>query len=59
VADLEAAAVLRERGMSLRIYLVLNHTGREHPCAQAWLAGDPEYADFYTAFPDRTSARRP
>jgi amylosucrase len=55
MADLEAAAAaLRELGMSLCIDLVLNHTAREHPWAQAWLAGDPEYADFYTAFPDRT-----
>ena len=53
--DLEAAArALRERGMSLCVDLVLNHTAREHPWAKAWLAGDPEYADFYFAFPDRT-----
>jgi amylosucrase len=55
IADLDtAAAALRDRGMSLCIDMVLNHTAREHPWAQAWLAGDPEYADFYTAFPDRT-----
>jgi amylosucrase len=53
--DLEVlAGRLRERGMSLCIDLVLNHTAREHPWARAWLAGDPEYAGFYTAFPDRT-----
>ena len=40
--------------MSLCIDLVLNHTAREHRWAQGWLAGDPEYAGFYTAFPDRT-----
>ena len=52
--DLEAAArALRERGMSLCVDLVLNHTAREHAWAQGWLAGDPAYADFYTAFPDR------
>ena len=52
--DLEAAArALRERGMSLCVDLVLNHTAREHAWARAWLAGDPEYADFYFAFPDR------
>jgi amylosucrase len=34
--------------------LVLNHTAREHKWAKAWLSGDPEYADFYLAFPDRT-----
>ncbi|MGY1711772.1 alpha-amylase family protein [Geodermatophilus sp. SYSU D00758] len=55
MADLEAvAAALHERGMSLCIDLVLNHTAREHPWAQGWLAGDPAYAGFYTAFPDRS-----
>ncbi|MGY1633359.1 alpha-amylase family protein [Geodermatophilus sp. SYSU D01186] len=55
MADLEAvAAALHERDMSLCIDLVLNHTAREHPWAQGWLAGDPAYAGFYTAFPDRT-----
>ena len=52
--DLESAArALRERGMSLCVDLVLNHTAREHPWAKAWLAGDPAYADFYFAFHDR------
>jgi amylosucrase len=55
MADLErVAAALHERGMSLCIDLVLNHTAREHPWAQGWLAGDPARAGFYTAFPDRT-----
>src|SRR3954470_24847401 len=55
MADLERVAdALHERGMSLCIDLVLNHTAREHPWAQAWLAGDPARAGFYTAFPDRT-----
>ncbi|MGY1697311.1 alpha-amylase family protein [Geodermatophilus sp. SYSU D00814] len=55
MADLEAvAAALHGRGMSLCIDLVLNHTAREHPWAQGWLAGDPAHAGFYTAFPDRT-----
>ncbi|HEY7272648.1 MAG TPA: alpha-amylase family protein [Actinoplanes sp.] len=54
MADLtELAAALRERGMSLCVDLVLNHTAKEHPWAQGWLAGDPAYADFYLAFPDR------
>ena len=44
--------------MSLCIDLVLNHTAREHPWAQGWVAGDPEYADFYYAFPDRTMPDR-
>jgi amylosucrase len=55
MADLEAVATaLHGRGMSLCVDLVLNHTAREHPWAQAWLAGDPDRAGFYTAFPDRT-----
>ncbi|MGY1786832.1 alpha-amylase family protein [Geodermatophilus sp. SYSU D00698] len=54
MADLEAVATaLHEREMALCIDLVLNHTAREHPWAQGWLAGDPVYAGFYTAFPDR------
>jgi amylosucrase len=53
--DLEdVARALHDRGMSLCIDLVLNHTAREHRWARGWLAGDPEYAGFYTAFPDRT-----
>ncbi len=52
--DLEAVAdALHERGMSLCVDLVLNHTAREHAWAQGWLAGDPEYTGFFTAFPDR------
>ncbi|MGY1828337.1 alpha-amylase family protein [Blastococcus sp. SYSU DS0541] len=55
MADLEAVATaLHDRGMSLCIDVVLNHTAREHAWAQGWLAGDPRYAGFYTAFPDRT-----
>ena len=50
----ELAGALRERGMSLCVDLVLNHTAREHPWARAWLAGDPAHAGFYRSFPDRT-----
>ena len=53
--DLEVLArVLRGRGISLCVDVVLNHTAKEHEWARGWLAGDPAYADFYTAFPDRT-----
>ncbi|WP_300008435.1 alpha-amylase family protein [Pseudonocardia sp.] len=53
--DLSAlAGALRERGMSLCVDLVLNHTAREHPWARGWLTGDPQYAGFYIAYPDRT-----
>ena len=51
----DVATALRQRGMSLCIDLVVNHTAREHAWAQGWLAGDPAYLDFYTAFPDRTT----
>ena len=50
----ELARVLRGRGISLCVDVVLNHTATEHEWARGWLAGDPAYADFYTAFPDRT-----
>jgi amylosucrase len=50
----ELARVLRGRGISLCVDVVLNHTAQEHEWARGWLAGDPAYADFYTAFPDRT-----
>jgi amylosucrase len=50
----DLAGALRERGMSLCVDLVLNHTAREHPWARGWLAGDPAYDGFYFAFPDRT-----
>src|SRR3954466_4055281 len=54
MADLErVATALHERGMSLCVDLVLNHTAREHAWAQGWLAGDAQFAGFYTAFPDR------
>jgi amylosucrase len=52
--DLSAlAGELRSRGMSLCVDLVLNHTAKEHAWARGWLAGDPAYEGFYTAFPDR------
>ena len=52
--DLTAVAdALRERGMSLCVDLVLNHTAQEHPWARGWLAGDPAYDNFYLAFDDR------
>ena len=52
--DLEALAVaLRQRGMSLCVDVVMNHTAREHEWAQRALAGDATYLDFYLTFPDR------
>jgi amylosucrase len=53
--DLESlAAGLHERGMSLCVDLVLNHTAAEHQWARAAAAGDPAYRDFYLIYPDRT-----
>jgi amylosucrase len=43
----------RERGISICVDVVLNHTAKEHPWARGWLAGDPAYEDFYLAFADR------
>ena len=52
--DLDAlTAALRERGMSLCVDLVLNHTAREHAWAQSAIAGDPAYLDYYYSFADR------
>jgi len=54
MADLEAlAGDMHERGMSLCIDLVVNHTAAEHPWARAAAAGDPTYRDFFLVFPDR------
>lgn len=54
MAELSAVAEsLRGREISRCIDLVLNHTAREHPWAQGWLAGEEQFADFYTAYPDR------
>ena len=53
--DFEAVArALRERGMSLCIDLVLNHTAREHAWAEAARKGDPEKQNYYLIFDDRT-----
>jgi len=53
--DLRALAdELRAAGMALCIDVVLNHTAREHPWAQAALAGDARALAFYRTFPDRT-----
>ena len=52
------AGDLHDRGMSLCIDLVLNHTAAEHPWAQAALRGDPTYGAFYRVYPDRTMPDR-
>lgn len=54
VKDLEALATdLRERGISLCVDLVVNHTAREHEWAQRAVAGEEEYLDYYYTFPNR------
>ena len=46
---------LRDRGISLCIDLVVNHTAKEHEWAQKAIAGDPDYLDYYYTFPDRAA----
>jgi amylosucrase len=51
--DLEATArELRANGISLCLDLVLNHTAKEHDCAERAKAGDPHYQAFYRMFDD-------
>lgn len=45
---------LRDRGISLCLDLVLNHTAREHHWAKAARDGSAHYRDYYLVFPDRT-----
>lgn len=55
MADLtRLAKALRERGMSLCIDLVLNHTAKEHDWAIEAVAGDPAHQDMYLMFDDDT-----
>lgn len=57
--DLAAlAGALRERGISLCIDFVCNHTAREHPWARRAAAGDPAYQDYYLMFRDRELPER-
>ena len=46
------ASVLRERGISVCIDLVLNHTAKEHAWAKAARSGDARYQDYYLMFDD-------
>lgn len=52
LADL--AAELRLAGISLVLDFIFNHTSNQHEWARKAVAGDPEFADFYLIFPDRT-----
>jgi amylosucrase len=53
--DLRAlAADLRAAGISLVLDFIFNHTSDEHRWAKAALAGDPDHAEYYFHFADRT-----
>ena len=57
--DLDAlASDLRERGVSLSLDVVMNHTAREHAWARAARAGSRRHRDYYLVFPDRTMPDR-
>lgn len=50
----ELADALRRADIALVLDVACNHTAREHVWAKAWLAGNPDYADFYIALKDET-----
>jgi amylosucrase len=49
----QLAKTLRERGISLVLDFVFNHTSEEHLWAQKALAGDPQYQAYYRMFDGR------
>lgn len=49
----QLASEMRERGISLVLDFVFNHTSDQHQWAKAALSGDAEKRDFYYLFPDR------
>jgi amylosucrase len=54
-SDLEYLAdELHDRGVSLCLDLVMNHTAREHEWAEKARAGSARHRDYYLVFPDRT-----
>ncbi len=54
IEDLRALTrVLRRRGISLCLDLVLNHVAKEHAWAQKAVAGEQRYRDYFLVFPDR------
>jgi amylosucrase len=55
IDDLGAvASALHDRGISLCVDLVVNHTAREHEWARKAMAGAQRYRDYYLIFADRT-----
>lgn len=59
MADFErVTTALRERGISICVDLVLNHTAKEHEWALKARAGDPHFQAMYWMFDDRTMPDR-
>ncbi len=54
----QLAVELRQRGISLVLDFVFNHTSDDHEWARQAKAGNPEYLQFYHAFTDRTLVDR-
>lgn len=54
----QLASTLRERGISLVLDFVFNHTSDEHAWARKAKTGDPEYMNYYFLFTDRTLVDR-
>lgn len=54
----KVAAALRKEGMGVCLDMVLNHTAREHPWAEAARQGDAHYQRFYHVFEDDTLPRQ-
>lgn len=50
---IDLAEALRDNDISLVLDVVCNHTAKEHAWAQGWLAGDPQYKDFYIGLETR------
>ena len=50
----QLADALREAGISLVLDFIFNHTADNHRWAQAALAGEQRYQDYYFFFPDRS-----
>ena len=59
MADFEAVArALRERGISLCVDFVLNHTAKEHAWAKKARKGEQKHQDYYLMFDDDTLPKR-
>jgi amylosucrase len=52
------ATALRERGISLVLDFVFNHTSDEHAWARRAKAGDPDFLDYYLTFTERNLVDR-